>query len=113
MRGLRRWAGYPALNRPLTILGVERRGFLLVATLGLAMWNATASLVTGGVVFAVGFGAGWSLRWSTGVRPNRSTACWAAGSGCSRGWMLTRASTSICSAGQVCPRPRTTRAPAS
>ena len=59
MRGLRRWAGYAALNRPLTILGVERRGFLLVATLGLAMWNATASLVTGGVVFAVGFGAGW------------------------------------------------------
>ena len=59
MRGLRRWAGYAALNRPLTILGVERRGFLLSATLGLAMWNATASLVTGGVVFAVGFGAGW------------------------------------------------------
>ena len=59
MRGLRRWAGYPALNRPLTILGVERRGFLLIATLGLAMWNATASLVTGGVVFAVGYGAGW------------------------------------------------------
>ena len=29
MRGLRRWAGYAALNRPLTILGVERRGFLL------------------------------------------------------------------------------------
>ena len=47
MRGLRRWAGYPALNRPLTILGVERRGFLLSATLGLAMWNATASLVDG------------------------------------------------------------------
>ena len=23
------------------------------------MWNATASLVTGGVVFAVGYGAGW------------------------------------------------------
>ena len=44
MRGLRRWAGYAALNRPLTILGVERRGFLLSATLGLAMWNATASL---------------------------------------------------------------------
>ena len=59
MRDLRRSAGYAALNRPLTILGVERRGFLLVATLGLAMWNATASLVTGGVVFAVGFGAGW------------------------------------------------------
>ena len=59
MRGLRRWAGYPALNRPLTILGVERRGFLLSATLALAMWNAMNSLVTGGVVFAVGYGAGW------------------------------------------------------
>ena len=59
MRGLRRWAGYAALNRPLTILGVERRGFLLSATLGLAMWNAMNSLVTGGVVFAVGYGAGW------------------------------------------------------
>ena len=29
MRGLRRWAGYAALNRPLTVLGVERRLFLL------------------------------------------------------------------------------------
>ena len=59
MRGLRRWAGYPALNRPLTVLGVERRAFLLVATLALGMWNATASLVAGAVVFAVGYGAGW------------------------------------------------------
>ena len=59
MRGLRRWAGYPALNRPLTILGVERRGFLLSATLALAMWNAMNSLVTGSVVFAVGYGTGW------------------------------------------------------
>ena len=53
----RDWAAEP--DRPLTILGVERRGFLLVATVGLAMWDATASLVTGGVVFAVGSGAGW------------------------------------------------------
>ena len=59
MRGLRRWAGYSALNRPLTILGVERRGFLLSATLALAMWNAMNSLVTGGVVFAVGYVGGW------------------------------------------------------
>ena len=70
MRGLRRWAGYAALNRPLTILGVERRGFLLIATLGLAMWNATASLVTGGVVFAVGFGAGLA-GWPEGPRHAR------------------------------------------
>ncbi|MXV94728.1 MAG: hypothetical protein F4Z92_02355 [Gemmatimonadetes bacterium] len=59
MRDLRRWPGYDALNRPLTVLGVERRLFLLGATLGLAVWNATASLVAGGVVFAGCFGAGW------------------------------------------------------
>ncbi len=59
MRGLRRWAGYPALNRPLTVLGVERRLFLLGATLALAVWNATASLVAGGLIFAGCYGAGW------------------------------------------------------
>ena len=61
MRDLRRCAGYPALNRPLTILilGVERRRFLLSAMLALAMWNAMNSLVTGGVVFAVGYAGGW------------------------------------------------------
>ena len=59
MRDLRRWPGYAALNRPLTVLGVERRLFLLGATLALAVWNATASLMTGGVVFAACYGAGW------------------------------------------------------
>ena len=59
MRGRKRWSGYAALNRPLTVLGVERRAFLLVATLALAIWNATGSLVAGAVVFAVGWGAGW------------------------------------------------------
>ena len=59
MRGLTRWAGYGALNRPLTVLGVERRLFLLGATLAVAVWNATASLVAGGVVFAACYGAGW------------------------------------------------------
>ena len=59
MRGLRRWAGYAALNRPLTVLGVERRLFLLGATLAVAVWNATTSLVAGGMVFAVCYGAGW------------------------------------------------------
>ncbi|MXY99016.1 MAG: hypothetical protein F4Z29_15115 [Gemmatimonadetes bacterium] len=59
MRGLRRWAGYGALNRPLTVLGVERRLFLLGATLAVAVWNATASLVAGGAVFAGSYGAGW------------------------------------------------------
>ena len=59
MRDLRRWAGYAALNRPLTVLGVERRLFLLGATLALAVWNATASLISGGVVFAGCYAAGW------------------------------------------------------
>ena len=47
------WRGYPALSKPLTIMGVERRWFLLSATLGLAMWNAINSIVTGGLIFAV------------------------------------------------------------
>ena len=38
------WRGYPALSKPLTIMGVERRWFLLSATLGLAMWNAINSI---------------------------------------------------------------------
>ena len=46
------WRGYPALSKPLTIMGVERRWFLLSATLGLAMWNAINSIVTGGLIFA-------------------------------------------------------------
>ena len=52
MCGLRCRAGHPALSRPLTILGVERRAFLLPATLGLAMWNAIHSLVTELVVYS-------------------------------------------------------------
>ena len=70
MRGLRRWAGYAALNRPLTVLGVERRLFLLGATLSVAVWNATASLVAGGVVFGVCYGAGW-LAGRTASRTTR------------------------------------------
>ena len=46
------WRGYPALSRPLTILGVERRWFLLSATLGLSMWNAINSIVVGIVIFS-------------------------------------------------------------
>ena len=66
MRGLTRWAGYAALNRPLTVLGVERRLFLLGATLAVAVWNATASLMAGGVVFAVCYGAGWLAAGGSG-----------------------------------------------
>ena len=62
MRAAKVWGAYPALSRPLTIMGVERRWFMLSATLGLAMWNAINSLVTGGMIFVVLYVAGW-LAW--------------------------------------------------
>ena len=61
------WRGYPALSKPLTIMGVERRWFLLSATLGMAMWNALNSIVTGGMIFAVLYGAGF---WAWKQDPN-------------------------------------------
>ena len=62
MRGQKVWRAYPTLSTPLTIMGVERRWFLLSVTLGLAMWNAINSLVTGGMIFALLYVAGW-LAW--------------------------------------------------
>ena len=62
MQGAKTWRAYPALSAPLTIMGVERRWFLLSAMLGLAMWNAINSLMTGGVIFAVLYSCGW-LAW--------------------------------------------------
>ena len=62
MRGRRQWRGYQVLSQPLTVLGVERRFFLLAATLGAAIWNAVNSLAAGGVVFGVLYAAGW-LAW--------------------------------------------------
>lgn len=63
MIGSKAWSGHPALSRPLTILGVERRWFLLSLTFGLAMWIALDSIVTGflitGTLYAAGLWA-WS-----------------------------------------------------
>ena len=61
------WRGYPALSKPLTIMGVERRWFLLSATLGLAMWNTINSIVTGAVIFAVLYAVGF---WAWKQDPN-------------------------------------------
>ena len=61
------WRGYPALSKPLTIMGVERRWFLLSATFGLAMWNAINSIVTGGLIFGVLYGVGF---WTWKQDPN-------------------------------------------
>ena len=52
-QGARAWAAYPALSAPLTMLGVERRWFLLSATIGMAMWNAINSIVLGAATFSV------------------------------------------------------------
>ena len=62
MRGRRQWHGYAILSQPLTVLGVERRFFLLAATLGAGIWNAVNSLAAGGLVFGVLYAAGW-LAW--------------------------------------------------
>ena len=66
------WRGDPALSKPLTIMGVERRWFLLSATLGLAMWNAINSIVTGGLIFAVLYGVGF---WAWKQDPNMLESC--------------------------------------
>ena len=63
----RTWRGYPALSKPLTIMGVERRWFLLSATLGLALWNAINSIVVGALIFAVLYGVGF---WAWKQDPN-------------------------------------------
>ena len=50
------------LSRPLMILGVERRWFLLSATLAVALWNAGDSLLAAIFVLALLLGAG-RLAW--------------------------------------------------
>ena len=58
-RGGTIWHGYGVLSQPLTILGVERRFFLLSAVVGAGLWNAVNSLLAGAAVFALLYGAGW------------------------------------------------------
>lgn len=60
--GHRLWPCYASLSRPLTLMGVERTWFILSATLGLAMWNALNSILTGVVIFLLLYGAGW-IAW--------------------------------------------------
>ena len=57
--GARAWATYPALSAPLTMMGVERRWFLLSATIGMAMWNAINSIMIGAATFCLLYGVGW------------------------------------------------------
>ena len=62
MYGSKVWNGHPTLSRPLTIMGVERRWFMMSATVGLGMWNAINSIMTAGLIFGVLYGAGL-LAW--------------------------------------------------
>ena len=68
--GARPWPAYPALSAPLTMLGVERRWFLLSATLGMAMWNAINSIMIGAAAFSVLYGMGW---WAWRTDPHMLT----------------------------------------
>ena len=56
------WRGHATLSAPLKMMGVERRWFLLSATVALALWNAINSLLIGGVIFGVLYTAGL-LAW--------------------------------------------------
>ena len=60
MSELRSWQGYPALSRPLVLLGVERRWLVLSFTLSMALWIGADSLLSGLVVFAALYTAGRS-----------------------------------------------------
>ncbi len=57
---------YRSLNRPLTILGVERRLFFLALVMGGATFNFFSSLLTGLLMFAALFVFG---RWATLADP--------------------------------------------
>ena len=59
MLGARAWRAFPALSAPLTMLGVERRWFLLSATFALGVWNAMNSITVGAFIFAVFYAVGW------------------------------------------------------
>ena len=64
-QGARAWAAYSALSAPLTMMGVERRWFLLSATIGMAMWNAINSIVIGAGTFCILYAVGW-WAWARG-----------------------------------------------
>ena len=69
-RGGRAWHAYPALSAPLTMMGVERRWFLLSATIGMAMWNAINSILIGAGMFCLLYGVGW---WAWRADPHMLT----------------------------------------
>ncbi len=50
---------YPALSRPLTLLGCERRLFVGAACVGAAAFSSFNAPLAGLLLFVCGYGAGW------------------------------------------------------
>ena len=57
--GKRCWQASRSLSRPLTILGCERKVFLLSATFGAAAFNVLNSFLLGLLLFAIGYTVGF------------------------------------------------------
>ena len=57
---------YKSMNKPLTILGAERRLFFMACVLGAATFNLFGSLMSGLLMFAALF---LFARWATGADP--------------------------------------------
>ena len=57
---------YKSMNKPLTILGAERRLFFMACVLGAATFNLFGSLMSGLLMFAALY---WFGRWATVTDP--------------------------------------------
>ena len=57
--GKRSWQACRSLARPLTVMGCERRVFILAATVGAATFNVLDSLPAGLLLFVTGYAVGW------------------------------------------------------
>ena len=57
--GERSWQACRSLARPLTVMGCERRVFILAATFGAATFNVLNSLPAGLLLFVTGYVIGW------------------------------------------------------
>lgn len=62
----RRWMCVPALARPLQILGVEQKWFLLSATAAVALFQILKTLTEPALAFAALYAAG---RWTAKADP--------------------------------------------
>ncbi len=57
--GTRSWQACRSLARPLTVMGCERRVFILAATFGAATFNVLNSFPAGLLLFVTGYAIGW------------------------------------------------------